>query len=74
MGARTARMDRAGATEALRTLGDVLASRGHLRQLEPTEVELIVAGKWAGGHDPSPGFRSVLLETLELLGIENADL
>lgn len=45
-----------------------------LRQLEPTREELITAAKWAREHDPSEGFRHVLLETLALLGVDQDDV
>ena len=43
-----------------------------LRQLEPTREELLHAARWTIEHDPSPGYRRVLLETLRQLGIEDA--
>ncbi len=44
-----------------------------LRELEPTRGELLDAARWAMGHDPSPGFRLVLAETLKALGVDDAD-
>lgn len=43
-----------------------------LRQLRPTREELMFAARWTMTHDPSPGFRSELLGTLRLLGVEDA--
>ncbi len=40
-----------------------------LRLLEPTRAELVAGAKWAREHDPSEGFRRVLLETLALLEV-----
>lgn len=45
-----------------------------LGQLEPTEDELVAAARWAVRHDPSAGFRRVLIETLTFLGVERDDL
>jgi hypothetical protein len=44
-----------------------------LRDMAPHRDELLAAGRWATSHDPSPGFRSLLLETLRALEIEDAD-
>lgn len=44
-----------------------------LRDLRPDRHDLLVAAHWAMGHDPSPGFRSVLVETLQALDVEDAD-
>ncbi len=44
-----------------------------LRDLEPTHEDLLAAARWARSHDPSPGFRSLLVETLRALGLEDAD-
>lgn len=45
-----------------------------LRALRPTSEELLGAARWARTHDPSQGFRRVLLEALVHLGVEDADL
>ncbi|HWX87440.1 MAG TPA: DUF6036 family nucleotidyltransferase [Solirubrobacteraceae bacterium] len=39
-----------------------------LQALEPTEPELLQAARWSRTHDPSEGYRSVLLELLTYLG------
>jgi hypothetical protein len=44
-----------------------------LRDLEPDPNDLLSAARWARSHDPSPGFRSLLVETLWALGVEDAD-
>jgi hypothetical protein len=44
-----------------------------LRDLEPGRDDLLAAARWARSHDPSPGFRSLLVETLRALGVEDAD-
>lgn len=44
-----------------------------LRDLEPDRDDLLAAASWARSHDPSPGFRSLLVETLRALGVEDAD-
>lgn len=44
------------------------------RALEPTERELLTAARWTLTHDPSEGFRSLLLQALAAFGIEDADL
>jgi hypothetical protein len=44
-----------------------------LRDLEPERDDLLAAARWAISHDPSPGFRSLLIETLQALDIEDAD-
>jgi len=41
--------------------------------LSPGREELLDAGRWAMTHDPSPGFRSELLNALGGLGVEDAD-
>lgn len=43
-----------------------------LRNLAPTEEELLGGGRWALGHDPSAGFRSQLVGCLAALGVQNA--
>lgn len=44
-----------------------------LQQLDPTEDELVGAARWTVQHDPSEGFRRVLLEALARLGVERDD-
>ena len=44
-----------------------------LRDLRPERDALLDAAHWATSHDPSPGFRSLLVETLEEMGVEGAD-
>ncbi len=44
-----------------------------LRDLGPSRDDLLPAAHWAMSHDPSPGFRSLLVETLRALDIEDAD-
>jgi len=44
-----------------------------LEELRPDRVELLTGARWSITHDPSPGYRSVLLETLARLGVEDAD-
>ncbi len=44
-----------------------------LRDLEPTRQDLSEAARWAMTHDPSPAFRTLLVETLGALGVEDAD-
>lgn len=45
-----------------------------LRALDPTVAELIAAARWSITQDPSPGYRSVLVEALRYLGVDDADL
>jgi hypothetical protein len=45
-----------------------------LRALNPTAAELIAAARWSITQDPSPGYRSVLVEALRYLGVDDADL
>jgi hypothetical protein len=45
-----------------------------LRSLEPTRDELISAAEWARTHDPSAGFRDMLLRALAAFGVDDADL
>jgi hypothetical protein len=45
-----------------------------LRALDPTRAELIAAARWSITRDPSPGYRSVLIEALRYLGVNDADL
>lgn len=45
-----------------------------LRTLAPTREELLAAARWCRTHDPSSGFRNVLLlPVLAALGVEDAD-
>ena len=44
-----------------------------LSDLRPSRDELVAAGRWTLTHDPSPGYRSLLVETLRQLGVEDAD-
>ncbi len=44
-----------------------------LRDLGPGRDDLLAAARWATSHDPSPGFRSLLVETLRALEMEDAD-
>jgi len=44
-----------------------------LQKLEPTRNDLLEAARWSRGHDPSPGYRSLLVATLVHLGIEDVD-
>jgi hypothetical protein len=45
-----------------------------LRALRPTREHLLEAARWARTHDPSPGFRSLLVAVLGELGVEDADV
>lgn len=45
-----------------------------LRALNPTPDELVRAARWTRTHDPSPGFKYLLEQTLSRLGIRDADL
>jgi hypothetical protein len=45
-----------------------------LRALSPNPSELTAAARWSLTQDPSPGYRSVLVEALRILGVEDADL
>lgn len=40
-----------------------------LQALAPSEAELLRAARWSRTHDPSEGYRSVLLEILAHLGV-----
>lgn len=44
-----------------------------LRDLNSDRDDLLSAAHWATSHDPSPGFRSLLVETLRAVGVEDAD-
>jgi hypothetical protein len=45
-----------------------------LRELHPGLDELLAAARWTVTHDPSPGYRSLLVDTLRRLGVEDADV
>jgi hypothetical protein len=45
-----------------------------LRALNPTQGELIAAARWSITQDPSTGYRSVLVDALRVLGIDDANL
>jgi hypothetical protein len=45
-----------------------------LRALDPTREELIAAARWARGHDPSEGFRSILSQVLAQLGVGHDEI
>ncbi len=54
--------------------GDPNGKHAHdLRALAPTSDELVTAARWAQTHDPSPGFRTVLVLVLTDLGVEDAE-
>lgn len=44
-----------------------------LRELQPNRDELLSAARWTRTHDSSPGFRSLLVDALGQLGVEDAD-
>jgi hypothetical protein len=44
-----------------------------LRALNPTQDEL-TAARWSITQDPSPGYRTVLVDALRVLGVDDADL
>ena len=44
-----------------------------LRELSPSRDELLAAARWSVTHDPSPGYRSLLVDALCQLGVEDAD-
>jgi len=44
-----------------------------LHDLGPGRDDLLAAARWARSHDPSSGFRRLLVETLRRLGVEDAD-
>ncbi|MCJ7709954.1 MAG: hypothetical protein MUQ32_03905 [Chloroflexi bacterium] len=44
-----------------------------LRKLKPTRTDLLEAARWSRRHDPSPGYRTLLVATLVHLGLEDAD-
>jgi hypothetical protein len=45
-----------------------------LRALSPTPGELAAAARWSITQDLSPGYRSVLVDALHVLGVDDADL
>jgi hypothetical protein len=45
-----------------------------LRALSPAPGELAAAARWSIMQDPSPGYRSVLMDALRALGVDDADL
>ena len=44
-----------------------------LRELQPNRDELLSAARWTRTHDPSPGFRSLLVDALRQFGVEDAN-
>ena len=44
-----------------------------LRELRPDRSELLSAARWTISHDPSPAYRSLLVDALGQLGVEDAD-
>ena len=44
-----------------------------LRELDPDRDELLAAARWSVTHDPSPGYRSLLVDALRQLGVEDAN-
>jgi hypothetical protein len=44
-----------------------------LQKLGPTRSDLLEAARWSRRHDPSPGYRSLVVATLVHLGLEDAD-
>ncbi len=44
-----------------------------LRELHPDRDELLAGARWTVTHDPSPGYRSLLIDTLGQLGVEDGD-
>lgn len=45
-----------------------------LRRLRPTRDELLAAARWTRTHDPSDGYRDMLVAALEHFGVDDADL
>jgi hypothetical protein len=45
-----------------------------LRALSPTHGELTMAARWSMTQDPSLGYRSVLVDALRALGVDDVDL
>jgi hypothetical protein len=44
-----------------------------LRELRPHRGEFLSAARWTISHDPSPAYRSLLVDALGQLGVEDAD-
>ncbi len=44
-----------------------------LRDLRPDRDELLAAARWTITHDPSPGYRSLLVDTLDQFGVADTD-
>lgn len=44
------------------------------KAIEPTRSELLAAARWSRTHDPSDGYRAMLIQALSHLGIQDADL
>jgi hypothetical protein len=44
-----------------------------LRAMEPTADELLTAARWTVANDPSEGYRMVLLQALEAMGVSDAN-
>jgi hypothetical protein len=42
-----------------------------LQALQPSAAELVQAARWSRTHDPSEGYRGVLVEVLEHLGVSD---
>ncbi len=50
-----------------------LAGRWPLPDHHDLRDELLTAARWTVTHDPSPGYRSLLVEALRQLEVEDAD-
>ena len=44
-----------------------------LRDIRPSREELLAAARWTVTHDPSPAFRSLLIDALTELGVEGVN-
>jgi hypothetical protein len=44
-----------------------------LLDLRPDRDELLAAARWTMTHDPSPGYRALLVDALHQLGLKDAD-
>lgn len=53
-------------------LGPESKHAADLERLNPTEAELLEAARWAQTHDPSSGFRTMVLRALEYFGVADA--
>jgi hypothetical protein len=42
-----------------------------LKLLAPTNAELLYAARWTRTHDPSPGFREILVQVLAHFGVDD---